>query len=524
MVVVRLWLLTVCAMTLLSACVFEADPPQVAPASPSVSISAAAPIVLSGAMARLTANDYALLSAEQKYEVSNRLLGALYKGVPVREFFDLRASTKFAASAKFASYLDDIQAQLFTPDPNYSATINAANLRYFKNSDGTARVNQVEEPLTYMHELVLSREYFDFWMAYQLMNTILFSPAMELDSVDRTDAGNLFSRLVESSRQNKSIRAMVFEHTVSQENWRRFRSPEDNVREMMEVFLMRFRDDEVPKGAQACKNWYLTDDTEGYRLIKTVDVNRDSLSLLDTAGIVTCEDFYWALVYHAQLLPAIVTRLVAHLFPNHDPAAKAAIVEAIVATRPATFRDIFTVVLFSKEFLLHNSRVKRLEEVILGTGARVDWQPHWRFFDYLTRNDRAAGEDRRSLVQMKQGSMLYKLGRDPAVPTDTLSLTYIQGAARYSLFRSAVTETTNTSMGWRTSLIDDPAVVALSEADFVDYIFLSVLARRPTAREREVLAPMLNEPSRANSRLAKANLLFDYATRLPEFYYVDKSG
>lgn len=525
---VRLCLLGLCATTLLSACLFQADSPEQVSGpglfSGQAPQQASVPQVLSGQMARLTSSDYALLSAEQKYAVSNRLLGALYKGVPARDFFDLRAGTSTLVVRNPSSYLDDIQSQLYRPDTNYSAIIGAANDRYFKNSDGSLRRNPVEEPLTYMYELGLSWEYFDFWMAYHLMNTILFSPAMELDSVDRTDMGNVFSRLVEASRQNKSIRDTVYEHMVSQENWRRFRSPEDNVREMMEVYLKRFRDDDVPKGAQACRNWYLTDDVEGYRLVKTVDINQESLSLLDTTGIVNCEDFYRALADHPQLLPAIVSRLVVHMFPNHDANQQAAVVIAIVAARPATFRDIFMIILFSKEFLLRNARVKPIEETLFGTGARIDWQPHWRFFDYLTRDDPTAGEDRRTLVQVKQGSMLYKLGRDPLVATDTLSIAYHQGLARYTLFRSVVTDVTNISMGWRTRLVDDPVVAALSDSDFVDYIFLSALMRKSTVRERAVLIPVLNEPARAGSRFAKANLLFDYVSRLSEFYYVDKAS
>ncbi|MBW2468110.1 MAG: hypothetical protein JRE62_02360, partial [Deltaproteobacteria bacterium] len=58
-------------------------------------------------------------------------------------------------------------------------------------------------------------------------------------------------------RQDNSIRQIVYDHMVSQENWRRFRSPEDNTREMMEIFLKRFNDAEVPLAAMACKNWSL---------------------------------------------------------------------------------------------------------------------------------------------------------------------------------------------------------------------------------------------------------------------------
>lgn len=90
---------------------------------------------------------------------------------------------------------------------------------------------------------------------------------------------------------------------ISQENWRRFRSPEDNTREMIEIFLGLFdQDAEVPKASIACKNWSLTDDEQGYQLVIGFDENTEPQEVLG-AAILSCYDFYQAVAQHPLLIP-----------------------------------------------------------------------------------------------------------------------------------------------------------------------------------------------------------------------------
>ena len=129
--------------------------------------------------------------------------------------------------------------------------------------------------------LPLSREYYETWISYKLMNTILFSPALELETMDYTDIQKIFSRLIYLIAEDYTIGEIVYEHMITQENWRRFRSPEDNTREMMEIYLKRFNDDEVPLASTACRNWSLTDESEGYQLFIGFDRNTEPLRLLN---------------------------------------------------------------------------------------------------------------------------------------------------------------------------------------------------------------------------------------------------
>ncbi len=471
-----------------------------------------------GVAANVTQTDYETLTPLQKYAVVNKLLGTLYKGMPAKDFLEFKTGQTEPELEITGNYLDIIRQKLKTPVDNYAKIIEKANLKYFTQDDGNLRWDPMEMPLTYMYELPLSEEYYNFWIAYQLTNTILFSPALELDSTDRTDVETVFNNLYSWMLIDLNIRDIVYLHVTSEENWRRFRSPEDNTREMMEIFLKRFRDDEVPKAAIACKNWYLTDDSQNYQLIKTVDINQDPQTLLDTNDIVTCEDFYRTLANHPSLIPAVTSRIVEYMLPYSSKTTQNELTQAIVNSNPKTFRDIFTALIFSRTYLYQEEKIQRFEETFFNIAGRIDWYAYHRFFDYLTRNDAGAESSRRNLTQMKQRAMSYKLGRTNTVPDDTLSMAYYQGAVRFNLFLDSrkSTDPENTGDGgWMPYLfLLNEEVLNLTEEEQLDYFFIAVLSRHVTQTEKDTLLPILENKSIED----RAFIVFDYFSRLPELY------
>ena len=180
-------------------------------------------------------------------------------------FFDLSAGLKSPVRKDQADTLSDIRMRLGQPldtetryridrliegDPD-ALDVNGdpepLEPRYAFNNN---RPKQM--PLARITEYPLSKDMFSQWMALHLTNTILFSPAEEIDSADITDVQNLFRRLELAIKNDTSVRAIVSTHQRSVENWRRFRSPEDNTREMIEIYLGLFdRDDDVPKASTA---------------------------------------------------------------------------------------------------------------------------------------------------------------------------------------------------------------------------------------------------------------------------------
>jgi hypothetical protein len=466
----------------------------------------------------LSGADYMALSPEQKYAVTSKLLTSLYKGTPANEFFDLSQGLSQPVLQQDINHLEEIKKALDQPLPNLGSHISTVFNKHFTSSYQMNNTRAI--PMAVLYELPLSRDMYVRWMAYKLTNTILFSPALELDSVSPSDVEAVYnSNLVYEMNQGKTIAEIAYHHMISLQNWRRFRSPEDNVREMMEIFLMRFRDDEVPKAAIACKNWYLTDDRDGYQLRKSADINTTPQTILDRNDITSCYDFYRAITQHPSFIPAVVRRIVDSMFAGYPAYQRASLADSIARQHPVYFKDIFNAILFSREYLLKQSRTKSYEEALMGTGSRIHWFDRSNVFYNL--NDGNPGDNPPDLQNMRQENMTYKLGRSNDVPIDSLAFAYFHKSLRDSLMldRRTTTSTTNTSDGgWAREFIEAPDVAELGEDDFIHYLMLSAVGRKAYPQELDGLKQIISDAGYQNNRTVQALLIMDYASRLSEFY------
>jgi hypothetical protein len=457
--------------------------------------------------------DWQSLSEEDKMALTNKAHGTLYKGVASKDFFDYSIqsgrqviqddSNQIAVlENKLSRSLGDIDAYLELIDEKYNFDSRRKPLQY---------------PLAMLYELPISKEFYDAWMAYQLINTILFSPAIELESCDYIDIQYIFYRLFHMIGEDASIRDIVYEHMISQENWRRFRSPEDNTREMMEIFLGHFEDGDVPIASQACKNWSLTDESDGYRLFIDFDDNREPLKLLGTT-VYDCYDFYDAVAEHGKLIPAVAARLVDIFFTGYGDNAKKQIARRIASSNPRTFRALFSKIIFSKEYLLKVSRPKRFEEAFFNIVHRINWFANRNFFKDI--NHAYSGSSYPSLYTMKQAAMTYKLGKPVEIPLDTLSFSYYHKAIRERILIDKKSDPFNDNDGgWQAGLID----VNQFGDDFVNYLFMAVLSRQATRQEidelRQIMIDRGYDYDREERELHRAMIVLDYISRLSELYY-----
>jgi hypothetical protein len=472
--------------------------------------SAVAVAAVEESLERLSDEDFNALAEEDKFGVSNKVMGALFKGVAPDEFFDLGAGVSAQALQTDENYVSKIEDDLSKPI-NETRYRNLIKQKY--------EFDEKQEPIQYqlalLYEVPLSKNYFELWMAYQLTNTILFSPAVELDSVTYEDAQRVFERLLTMIRQGNSIRDIAYEHMISQENWRRFRSPEDNTREMMEIFLKRFIDAEVPLASMACKNWSLEEKDDEYLLVIGNDKNTEQVQILETT-VVECTAFYQAVANHADLIPTVTATLVDIFFYGYLPEDKKKIVDDIVEDDPVTFNDIFQNIIFSKEFLLNVERPKQFEEVFFSLADRVDWYANESFFKNLNRVSGSSGFP--SLNNMKQAAMTYKLGRQRSVPLDTLSFAFYHQAVREKLLVDRKgNPDNNRDGGWKESFIE----VELAQDDFIDYLFLAVLSRSAGDQELDELNTIIADQGfdRDDRKMQQAMIVLDYLSRLSELYH-----
>lgn len=472
----------------------------------------------SGAAAMLSKSEYDALSSEQKYAVADKLMGTVYKGVPVSDFFKIEAGLANPTLKSETNFLEETEAALSRPLEDKEVYLARIEEKYSFDEER----KPIEYPLAMLFEFPISRDYFHRWIAYRLANSILFSPALENDSVDYTDIQDIQFRLVKMMDEGKTIREIVYEHMISQENWRRFRSPEDNTREMIEIFLGLFdQDAEVPKASIACKNWSLTDDEQGYQLVIGFDENTEPQQVLG-AAIVSCYDFYQAVSEHPLLIPRVASVLVDGFFVGYPPETKAALVNAIVAAGPTTFDQIFFIILFSKEYLLNAERPKEFEETFFPVAAKINWFAREDFFRRVNTDE--GGASFPSLKRMGQASLTYKLGRFPEVPLDSLSFSVFHKAVREELLIKRKTDPfSNTNGGWQKEFIS----LSLQGDDFIHYLFLSVVSRKATPEELRVLKEAFvkkqlqdsTDPRRQEKvRLDRTIIVLDYLSRLAELY------
>ncbi|MEK6749864.1 MAG: hypothetical protein AABY83_11765 [Pseudomonadota bacterium] len=510
-------------------------------------------LVTTGPAHYLNKQTYDSLSPVQQFQVANKLLGTLYKGISARDFFDMSASFG-NPRAKGVDVIGNAQRAIAEPmdRTEFSKLNSALQQKYLSNYNDTTKTftpigvgqSAYAAPLAIMHGLPLSKEHFAYWVAYLLTNNILFSPAGEMDSVNAVDVEKVYTSLADSILHNRPIGDIVYNHMISQSNWRRFRSPEDNVREMMEIYLLRFRDDEVPRAAQACKNWFLTEENEGYQLRITSDVNDVPIpDVLDTNSIVTCYDFYRRIATHPALIPTMIARAVDLMFPNYPTDQRAALVNNIAQSHPTRFDQIFASVVFSEEYLLRSSRMKGYEENHMNYLARLKYEPltgtnkTTTYFTDFTGG--GVNNDSPTLRMMNQGALYYKLGRLFGIPTDTLSISYSHKALReqFRSYRGDVATNANAKLSWFESLINNPEAVQLNDDNFLSYVFINATGRMPTATEfdklKELFGPTakggqgwlplptyrpLPNVDRISAMQNVARSVFDYASRLVEIY------
>jgi hypothetical protein len=461
----------------------------------------------------LSDTDYNALSNDQKYVVANKLLGTLYKGIPINLFFDASAGMSDLKLKAGKDYVSSVQGSLLKPLDQAAKAATILDIE--KNYTFDVRTKPIQYPLAMLYEFPVSQDYFNRWIAYKLANTILFSPALENDSVGFPDIQAINYRLVTMLDAKKSIREMVYDHFVSQENWRRFRSPEDNVREMIEVFLGLFdRDADVPRGATACQNWYLTEENQGYQLVIGFDENAAIQTVLDT-GVINCYDFYRVLSQHPLLIPRMTTILVNTFFMGFPVEKNTAIVNAIVAAKPKTFQDIFLMMLFSKEYLLNVERPKEFEETFFNIAGRIYWEPSKRLFsDFADTNSQSLFP---TMKNMGQAPLTYKLGRFPEIPQDAVGFGFYHKAVREKLLIDRKTNNFDANDGgWKSNFVD----TRLTGNDFINYIFLSVISRQATTEELTTLGTLIKDLKLDNDKdkPERAIVVLDYLSRLTETY------
>ena len=421
----------------------------------------------------LSDSTFNALKPTQKRQVAHTLLSSLFFGY-TKEILDEKINS--------GHFLENIRLG-FTEELTDKAEIESYILDEEKFYQSQWSEYQVTHILSRFYAMQhLDRYFLHNWTAYILTQTIMFSPAYELDTTHTSNIANVYNRIVTFLNEESGMRYISYVHMMSEDNWRRFRSPEDNGREMLEIYLQDQDDSHVPIAAQALQNWKLNTDNDTLEV--SLNENQDPLKLFDTV-IVNGDDFYRELVKSSAFTKGVTRRLVDFFFTQADDAKKVSITQSIINSNPETWQDILLQIVFSEEFLLHTTRVRSMEELFFSYAKKIDFKHHkWTFTEL-----------KRALSDMHQASMRYKLGKLERVPTDALSFAYTHKYLREELLvRHSVASYTDDyeaweRQGWSNQYIDLKHFTFNEEEQIptlhslIHYIFQTIMTRNATQKE-----------------------------------------
>jgi len=427
-------------------------------------------------LTQLSDSKFNRLSMQDKRKVADKLLTSLFFGYPAPILKQKITSRHFLCSIrKGLSVAKNNMAQVENEIRNEA--------RYYRE-DNNWRPYEVFDILARFYAMqYLDINYLHNWIAYILTQNIMFSPAYELDSSHYPNVSSVYNWLVMDMNDDVGMRYSTYLHMTSTDNWRRFRSPEDNGREMLEIYTFDFNDADVPKAARALQNWYLDEDHDS--LVIGLNQNPYPQQLFGTT-VTTGFDFYRELVKSAGFTHGVVRRLVDFFFTDYDETNKQRVTNIIVSSHPETWQDILLQIVFSEEYLLRSSRVKSAEELFYSLVKKLEYK-HYKMTFYRFNE---------ALDEMNQSSMKYKLGKLERTPLDTLSFAHYHKYIREKILMRNVCgtheETTYedwNTFGWRppllgndrfTYIVDNPGATLDS---FISYLFEFMVHRQPTPQE-----------------------------------------
>ncbi len=464
------------------------------------------------------------LSNEKKLIVANKLLSAMFFGYPL---------PKLKERINRGDFISTIQDQI-RKNTNDRASIEETLLDkdlFFQSKYANDEVNKILARF-YMLKY-LDKYYFENWMSYILTQTIMFSPAYELPSSAEPNIERVYSALVRDIQDESTISYTTYLHMMSNDNWRRFRSPEDNGREMLEIFALNFDDKLVPIAATALQNWKL--DLDNDTLVIGLNENTKPLKMFNTV-IYTGEDFYRELAKSKDLQIGVVTRVVDYLFTSVNQNRKKQIIDAVIKSNPQTWQDIFVQLLFSKAFLFDSNREKSAEELFYSLIKKMSYK-HYKYSFYNFK---------KALDAMNQATMRYKLGKLKRVPLDTLSfMNYHKFIREKVMIRAVNSKKLDNylawdSQGWRQEFISDDKFEFFENSpeasleSFINYLFETTISRKAKQNELELFKAHILSSDKSKyaassfdlkklkNREYVAIIILDYISRLSELYQYKK--
>lgn len=221
-------------------------------------------------------------------------------------------------------------------------------------------------------ERPLTKDYFDLWVTYQLVNSFVFAMGDELSTVSSARINTHLTKIRSAVENDRPVKEIMLDYFMDDIFWARFRSPEDNGREVFEIYLGDFRDEIVPSTAKILQN-YSFNENQGTLEIDSFNRN-DEAQDIDGSQITTPEELYQYVVNHDDFMSHIYQHIIKALYGSVDDI----LVNQMKRDKLSTFRSIYQLALTHSE-LSSVQRGKYPEEILFPAVKSMDV--------FLQRND-----------------------------------------------------------------------------------------------------------------------------------------
>jgi hypothetical protein len=445
-----------------------------------------------------TDEDFKALSREGQYQAIDKILSAFFIGFSKNEL------EAVLGMDRPITYIRNMLSQ--TVAGNFeSAEESVQRFNYSWNRKTS------EMAVARLFFLQPSREYLNFWTAYMLANSKFYSASMELSTVNMSTGLNLLRELYEQLNSGYTIESMVYNYLLSEEYWRRFRSPEDNTRESLELMVGIFDDSMVPLASQSCKDFSYNERDQNLEI--SFSYNTEVIDINGTE-VTRCKDFYREIIANNPLLQEwFILHWLNYYLPDYTVEEMNSFMEDLDEVGITNYQDIFLHIIFSDDFIESSERFKSFEELYLPIAKKINFYAGTNTFrDWITQAHNS-----------NQPPMYYKLGRGIENPSDTLSFAQLTKTIREVMFLDQKNNMfSDWDAGWGAELIT--ALNFNSHEELIRDLTLFLTGREATESEVTALAKvLLNFDLKLNDHKGKAIMvILDYLSRLSELYISQK--
>ena len=227
------------------------------------------------------------------------------------------------------------------------------------------RDNQTEQHQEGASARPLCSDYFNLWVTYQLLNSFVLAMGDELDTVSSARINTHIEKIRDAVAQGRSVPDIMRDYFMGDIFWARFRSPEDNGREVMEIYLGDFRDEIVPVIGKILRNYSFNED-QGTLDIDPFNHN-DEPQTLNGTTLTTPLELYSYVVNHPEFMPHIYRHIISALYGE----ANEQVLADLNARRPTDFREIYILALTHRA-INQVQRPKYPEEILLPMVKSLD--------------------------------------------------------------------------------------------------------------------------------------------------------